>query len=131
MSEIKICDDLSYWRNQRAIEPLIAKSKFLLHPSRRMARKNLRHGEEIIFSSGCRSEILYCTKGYVLKKILQNKTTSLMCCYGQLERLDIRNVRSTLKTVSGSRLCRRFYGELFEFTGLKTRGYLTSRLPDD
>ena len=40
MSEIKVCDDLSYWRNQRAIEPLIAKSKFLLHPSRRMARKN-------------------------------------------------------------------------------------------
>ena len=54
-----------------------------------------------------------------------------MRCYGQLERLDIRNVRSTLKTVAGSRLYRRFYGELFESTGLKTRGYLTSRLPDD
>ena len=63
MSEIKICDDLSYWRNQRAIEPLIAKSKFLLHPSRRMAWENLRHGVVKIFSSGCRSEILYYTKG--------------------------------------------------------------------
>ena len=54
-----------------------------------------------------------------------------MRCYGQQERLDIRNVRSTLKTVAGSRLCRRHYGELFESTGLKTRGYLTFRLPDD
>ena len=96
-----------------------------------MAWENLRHGVGKIFSSGCRSEILYYTKGYVFKKILQNKTTSLMRCYGQLERLDIRNVRSTLKTVAGSRLYRRFYGELFESTGLKTRGYLTSRLPDD
>ena len=52
MSEIKICDDLSYCRNQRAIEPLIAKSKFLLHPSRRMAWENLRHGVGKIFSSG-------------------------------------------------------------------------------
>ena len=54
-----------------------------------------------------------------------------MRCYGQLEILDIRNVRSTLKTVAGSRLYRRFYGELFESTGFQTRGYLTSRLPDD
>ena len=54
-----------------------------------------------------------------------------MRCYGQLERLDIRNVRSTLKTVAGSRLYRRHYGELFESTGLKTRGYLTSRLSDE
>ena len=54
MSEIKVCDDLSYWRNQRAIEPLIAKSKFLLHPSRRMAWENLRHSVGKIFSSVCR-----------------------------------------------------------------------------
>ena len=70
-------------------------------------------------------------KRICIKKNITKKTTSLMRFYGQLERLDIRNVRSTLKTVAGSRLYRRFYGELFESMGLKTRGYLTSRLPDD
>ena len=49
----KLAVILSYLRNQRAIGPLIThcRSNFLLHPSRRMAWKILRHGVDVNFPS--------------------------------------------------------------------------------
>ena len=44
---------------------------FLLHPARRMAWKNLRHGVAVFFPSGCRSQTPYRTKARGYKKILQ------------------------------------------------------------
>jgi hypothetical protein len=50
---------------------ITAKDKISLHPYRRMAWKNLRHGVAVFFSSGCRSQTPYSTKASEYKKILQ------------------------------------------------------------
>ena len=49
-----------------------------LHPSRRMAWKNLRHGVAVFFLSGCRSQTPYRTKARGYKKILQISENKLV-----------------------------------------------------
>ena len=49
----------------------IASTKILLHPSKRMAWKILRHGVAEFFSFGCRSQTPYYTKINEYKKFLQ------------------------------------------------------------
>ena len=57
-----------------------------LHPSRRMARKNLRHGEAVFFLSGCRSQTPYSKKASEYKKILQiSEIIQFLFCYYKIK----------------------------------------------
>ena len=75
-----------YPRNRRAIGPFIThcQHKISLHPSRRMAWKNFRHGVAVFFPSGCRSQTPHCTKKHEYKKILQiSENNSVFILYIQ------------------------------------------------